>query len=265
MKLFTIAYVFFILSLTNLYADALSDMIDSIDDMNESNTEFANKLMETTVVTEIEGDVNAGDMYQASQEDIPKVDIETTVYMGDRMIEQRSGIITECLVPLKGIKKNHFGGAITLVKENELACKESREDKNYLPTYINGFTGGGDPVIYDVKLSGKKDGKYKICTNIAGFNGACLKNLSKSDFRFTNGFKTRENSMQRVIEYGGKKGSIVKFIYSEYKNNLIREAFTREFEIDLNDGNVGAYKGAIIEIIKADNVSITYAVKRHFQ
>jgi hypothetical protein len=28
---------------------------------------------------------------------------------------------------------------------------------------------------------------------------------------------------------------------------------------------MGAYKGAIIEIIKADNVSITYAVKRHFQ
>ena len=47
MKLFTIAYIFFILSLTNLYADALTDMIDSIDDMNESNTEFANKLMET--------------------------------------------------------------------------------------------------------------------------------------------------------------------------------------------------------------------------
>jgi hypothetical protein len=71
--------------------------------------------------------------------------------------------------------------------------------------------------------------------------------------------------MQRVIEYGGKKGSIVKFIYSEFNDGLIRDSFTREFEIDLNDGNVSAYKGAIIEIIKADNVSITYNVKRHFQ
>lgn len=253
------------LNFSNSHADALTDMIDSIDDMNAKNTEFANDLMNKTSVIEIVGDVSPSDMYKATQEDIPKIDTETTVYMGDRMIEQRSGIIAECLVPLKGAKKNHIGGSISLILKDSLACKETKDDKNYLPTYVNGFTGNGDPFIYLLKLSGKKDGKYKICTRVSGLNAVCLKKLSSTDFRFTNGFKTRENSMQRVIEYGGKKGSIVKFIYSEFNDGLIRDSFTREFEIDLNDGNVSAYKGAIIEIIKADNVSITYNVKRHFQ
>ena len=71
--------------------------------------------------------------------------------------------------------------------------------------------------------------------------------------------------MQRVIEYAGKKGTIVKFIYSEFKDNMIRNAFTREFEVDLNDGMTVAYKGTVFEVLKVDNASITYKVIRHFQ
>ena len=61
------------------------------------------------------------------------------------------------------------------------------------------------------------------------------------------------------------KGSIIKFIYSEFKDEMARDAFTREFEIDLNDGNTVAYKGCVFEIIKVDNATITYKVIRHFE
>jgi len=71
--------------------------------------------------------------------------------------------------------------------------------------------------------------------------------------------------MQRVIEYAGKKGSIIKFIYSEFIDNMARDAFTREFEVDLNDGNIVAYKGAVFEIIEANNATITYKVVKHFK
>jgi len=46
---------------------------------------------------------------------------------------------------------------------------------------------------------------------------------------------------------------------------MARDAFMREFEIDLNDGNIVAYKGTVFEIIEANNATITYKVVRHFK
>ena len=46
---------------------------------------------------------------------------------------------------------------------------------------------------------------------------------------------------------------------------MLRGAFTREFEVDLNDGNTVAYKGCIFEVIKVNNATIRYKVKRHFK
>ena len=116
-----------------------------------------------------------------------------------------------------------------------------------------------------IKSVGAPDGGAQKCLKIMGMNNHCVKKLSSDDFKYENVFISQENSMQRVIEYAGKKGTIVKFIYSEFKDNMIRNAFTREFEVDLNEGNVVAYKGAIMEIIEATNATITYKVVRHFQ
>jgi|TARA_B110000211_G_C13846274_1_gene450171 hypothetical protein len=46
---------------------------------------------------------------------------------------------------------------------------------------------------------------------------------------------------------------------------MARDAFTREFNVDLNDGKVAGFKGAVFEVISADNVQIEYKVIRHFQ
>ena len=46
---------------------------------------------------------------------------------------------------------------------------------------------------------------------------------------------------------------------------MARDAFMREFEIDLNDGNTVAYKGCVFEIIEVNNATIKYKVIRHFQ
>ena len=75
------------------------------------------------------------------------------------------------------------------------------------------------------------------------------------------------------MEYSGKSGSVLKFIYSESKEikdtsvgtlNLSRFPFTREFQVDLNEGNVGAYKGAVFEVLEATNANIKYKIIRHF-
>lgn len=49
-----------------------------------------------------------------------------------------------------------------------------------------------------------------------------------------------------------------------FTNGLARDAFTREFSIDLSEDNTGAYKGAVFEIIKSTNSTIEYKVIRNF-
>ena len=98
--------------------------------------------------------------------------------------------------------------------------------------------------------------------------GSSTWNLSEEEFN--NSFEETskvievESSMQRTIEYAGKNGNIVKFIYSEFKDDMARDAFTREFSIDLSGESVAAYKGAVFEVIKATNSTIEYKVIRNF-
>lgn len=207
------------------------------------------------------------ELYKPVEDNLPPLDTEFSVYMGDRMLEQRTGMYVECLTPLFNESKDKFGGSTSLILQNEPLCKKNPNDEGYFPSYYNTVSDNPDYLKQklEVKLEGNTDGKYKLCLKIGSFNNHCKKNLSSNDFKYENVFLSQENSMQRVIEYAGKTGTIVKFIYSEFKDDMIRDAFTREFEVDLNDGMTIAYKGTVIEVIKVDNASITYRVIRHFQ
>ena len=91
-----------------------------------------------------------------------------------------------------------------------------------------------------------------------------------SEEEFNNSFEETskvivvESSMQRTIEYAGINGNLVKFIYSEFKDGMARDAFTREFTIDLSVDNVAGYRGAVFEVLKATNSTIDYKVIRNF-
>ncbi|MCI2286140.1 IS982 family transposase [Colwellia sp. MSW7] len=52
--------------------------------------------------------------------------------------------------------------------------------------------------------------------------------------------------------------------YREFSNNSARPAFNNDVEYDLSSSNLIGYKGASIEVIKADNSSITYKVIKNF-
>ena len=89
--------------------------------------------------------------------------------------------------------------------------------------------------------------------------------MDKENINHQTRFLHTENSFQQTIEYAGKSGSTLKFIYSEFIYGFARDAFTREFTIDTDEGNIGAYKGAVFEVIEATNSSIKFKVIRHFK
>lgn len=83
-------------------------------------------------------------------------------------------------------------------------------------------------------------------------------------FQISRPYIIREDKLQRHIEYVGKSRDVLTFIYSEFIGGMARGAFTREFRIDISEGNIGAFKGAVFEVIEATNATITYKVIRHF-
>ena len=102
-------------------------------------------------------------------------------------------------------------------------------------------------------------------TNEGERKGAQLSDLEFNEtFEETSRTVETSSKMQRTIEYAGIQGDMVKFIYAEYMDNMARDAFTREFTIDLSVDNVAAYKGAVFEVIKATNSMIKYKVIRNF-
>jgi len=90
------------------------------------------------------------------------------------------------------------------------------------------------------------------------------KTIFEEEFQEITSYNILDNSLQRSIEYSGRSGSTLNFIYSESSSGMARAAFTREFAIDLTDGNLGAFKGAVFEVLGATNATITYKLIRHF-
>jgi len=77
-------------------------------------------------------------------------------------------------------------------------------------------------------------------------------------------FIPNENSTQRFIEYKGKRGEVLVFLYEELGGSPGISS-TREFEVDLLNGNVASFKGSVFEILDANNSKIEYKVLRHFK
>jgi hypothetical protein len=71
-------------------------------------------------------------------------------------------------------------------------------------------------------------------------------------------------SFQQTLIYNGRIGDKINVGYREFSNSLARPAFNNDVEYDLSASRTIGYKGAQIEVIDANNNSITYRVLRTF-
>ena len=197
-------------------------------------------------------------LYEQVRHNIPLIGASAEVYLGDRMLTQQVGEWKECITPKKTYSRSMMG-VTALYKAGEPICKLQLKDKYYSPSYNN----WGDEGRFLVSWKGKRD-KYKLCLIQSGFASGCIKKLSEDAVKSGETFIYAENSFQQSVEYAGKSGNILKFNYSEFINGFARQSFTREFQVDLSEGKIAAYKGAIIEILEATNVQIKYKVIRNF-
>jgi hypothetical protein len=202
-------------------------------------------------------------MYQEITDNKPEVGVSATVYLGDRMLKQRRGEWQECIIPKFDNLERIMGVPAFIVKKGQPLCKPTMDAKFYNAQYVN-YPDSRAPASIPVLIK-QKGSELKVCMSYGGVAVYCTKGKTHVDFDTKPYFVYTVNSIQQTIEYAGRSGDVLKFTYSEFADDYARQAFTREFQVDLTQGKVAAYKGAIIEIESATNSSITYKVVRNFQ
>ena len=206
-------------------------------------------------------------LYERITSHVPEIGVITEVYLGDRMLEQRTGEYTECIVPKRSFEKR-VGGYEWVAKANEPLCKKNADSNIYLASYS--MVLNYQPVSeYFARLVDNNDHyELHLKAHAGGSFSRALrfKNINKDDIEINDRwFIYEKDSFQQTIEYTGNIDDNLNFIYSEFNHGFARDAFTREFQIDYAKGDVAAYKGAIIKIHDATNVNIAYEVIRNFQ
>jgi hypothetical protein len=200
-------------------------------------------------------------LYEETIYNKPDIGVENEVYLGDRMLAQQIGEWRECITPKRTFTKT-TAAVTTTYRRGEPICKTNLKSKAYSPTYPN-YTWSDGEMVVDVRWRGKKN-SYSLCSIGSNIWKNCVKKLPKDSVVDGEAFIYSSNSFQQTIEYAGRSGDILKFNYSEFSDGFARQAFTREFQVDLSEGNIAAYKGALIEIVEATNVQIKYKVIRNF-
>lgn len=87
----------------------------------------------------------------------------------------------------------------------------------------------------------------------------------QGNFKRATKISERGTSFQQTLLYSGRVGNKLKISYREFSNNSARPAFNNDVEYDFGTSKTIAYKGAMLEVISADNTSITYKVIRNFK
>jgi hypothetical protein len=209
----------------------------------------------------------------------PAVGDERTIYSGDTMVGRAQLIsMRNYFIKVKQTYSDKccFGATEQVLEGSKLTFTGdtwNKKQKVYVsdtPTFLH---SNGSKLEYPVYFKNKKKG-VEIGL-VAGQNFAKLEVLSQQEFdtNFVSEFEDSQRLIKerqiQTIEYVGKSGEILTFLYLEYaatsKETLAKPAFTREFTVDLSETNLGGFKGAIFEVVDASQFEITYKFKQHFK
>ncbi|ORU90518.1 MAG: hypothetical protein A6F71_06030 [Cycloclasticus sp. symbiont of Poecilosclerida sp. M] len=182
----------------------------------------------------------------------PEIGKKITVFVGDHLVQK--GVITEenILVVHKTI--NGVAYDITAKKYPQIGFDQKLDFYSPIGVIKGAFS---DPIQ---ALSLGKSAGSELCVITVFGGSACY----EGEYERKKSLSERGESFQQTLIYSGRVGNKINIGYREFSNNSARPAFNNDVEYDLSSSNIIGYKGASIEVIKADNSSITYKVLRNF-
>jgi hypothetical protein len=106
------------------------------------------------------------------------------------------------------------------------------------------------------KLTENKKG-ITVCQTAMGMSAGCVKNKAKTDFSFINGFVSDVRLPNKYLIYAGRSSSILRF-------NFVESNVVRDIEFDISQSASVSCSGSKIDILEADEKSLTYTVASGF-
>lgn len=192
---------------------------------------------------------------QYSPVSIPSLNTQSTVYLGESMLMQAVGHDADCITVSGG------NGVQSVIKATKF-CQKSPNSSTFYSTdqqAVGHKNGYGNVINYSNLVTYDAE-KNEVCASVF----SCYNSSEMSITYKQNDFAIQPNSMQQIIEYNGRTGSVLNFTYREFVDDRARSAFTTDFKMDLNEGNEIGYKGSRMLIKEATNNKITYTVLKNF-
>jgi len=189
----------------------------------------------------------------------PPVGVISTASLGDHMLTQglmvqQDAIYISDMVKLGGYKltSGYFA--------------KQGEDEKYEHYKVSGGSDGGTiikGVLNDPPMSlVVRQSDNALCV-MTVFN--VVASCNSAPFERKNWSSASKNSFQQTLIYNGKVGQKINIGYREFSSDLARPAFNNDVEYDLSESKQIGYKGALIDVLDANNQEIKYKVIKSFK
>ena len=191
---------------------------------------------------------------------LPPLGVQNTVNIGDDMVRQGTIVKAEVL-SFDTLTKINF--AYSIPPGNYRKTGDSSVGQNFATTSIEGqqvtIRALADPVV-SILLKSNKGICLITFLNLA----SCSTSEITTPPTIRQIILPSDRSFQQTLIYSGRVGNRIKIGYREFIHNMARSDFSNDVEYDLTESKTIGYKGALIEVIDANNQSITYKVIRNF-
>lgn len=189
----------------------------------------------------------------------PPIGQVTTASLGDHMLTQGMMVQQDAIYIA-----DYYNMSGNKVSPGYFA--KQGEDEKYEQYKISGDVESGKVTKGLLKdppalLAIRKEDQALCVMTIYNYVSSCTTDVP---YKKTNWATANKNSFQQTLIYNGKVGNKINIGYREFSSDTARPAFNNDVEYDLSQSKEIGYKGALIDVIDADNKQIKYKVTKGF-
>jgi hypothetical protein len=200
--------------------------------------------------------------------DAPQLNIETISEVGDTLVEKGKIYTFEGIELFEDLSD---GGAhreyVMQAHKLKLSTKDSAGNSYYAPNpphyYVIDKTFGLRGYVSSPALVLTNGGSLKFEGTYDLSSAGVITNANPS-YKSGSIIDLKQPNFKQSLIYNGKQGSVVKFTYREFSNDMVRSGFTQDVQYDLSESNIIGFKGVRVEVIHASNTQIVYKVLKSF-
>ncbi|MGC5891386.1 hypothetical protein [Enterobacter roggenkampii] len=198
---------------------------------------------------------------QTKEISIPPLDTTTTTYVGEDMVRQGIDASIDAIHFNQAVEIGSIG--VYTIPAGDYV-KIGEDSKSEFFSNVERSSGAIVPNRFMVNdptqsIQLKKNGEICIVTIYGATKCDTGKPYSKVKFQ-----TEQQSVFQQTLIYNGKVGNKINIGYREFQGGLARAAFSNEVEYDLSESKTIRYKGAVLDILEANNQSITFKLTRNF-